>query len=239
MALRQRRGQDARLGAGLAAAEMPQEEIAQHRHVVTGAVLEAVPDDDRLHVVVADGADDRVLERADLHDLVHERIVGATQALHLVPGAFPLRVFGGRDDERFEVRLLPVAGLHVRRQKIFRARRFVRHRIPRRRVVAKRAGQERARHVLHQPDADAGIPLRERLFDRAHEARPWIGEKRFERSDRTQQAHRFRKQRLFGFAARGRSLPGAGDRAQLAPRIHARFGGRKEVGEIDRGRGLR
>ena len=114
----QRRGQDAGRGAGLAAVEMPQEKIAQHRHVVTGAVLEAVADDDRLQVVVADGADDRVLERADLHDLVRERIVGATQALHLVPGALPLRVFGGRDDERFEVRLLPVAGLHVRRQQI-------------------------------------------------------------------------------------------------------------------------
>ena len=116
------------------------------------------------------------------------------------------------------------------------ARRFLLQRIPRRGVVAVRAGQQRRRHVLHQPDAHAGVALGERLFDRAHQARPGIGEERLERRHLAEQAHGSREQRVVGLAARGRGLPGADDRGELAPRIDARFGGREEVGKIDGGR---
>ena len=53
----------------------------------------------------------RILERADLHDLVGEGVVGTAQPLQVVARALPVRRVRRRDDQHFEVRLVAVAGV--------------------------------------------------------------------------------------------------------------------------------
>ena len=71
--------------------------------------------DHGLRVGIEDGADEGVLEGADLDDLVDERVLRATQTLQLVAAPLPLTRIGRSHHEHFEVRLVGLSGLGVRR----------------------------------------------------------------------------------------------------------------------------
>jgi hypothetical protein len=167
--LRQRDSQRSWRRGRLGAVEVSAQEVAEDRDVVPRAVFEAVADDDGLKVRVADGAEHRILERADLHDFVDEGVVGPPQTLQIVAGALPRRWIDRGDHQRLEVGLVSVAWLHVRRQQLGCARRLLLERVPGARIVPVRAAEHRRRDVLNQVHRKAGVPLGERLFDRRHQ----------------------------------------------------------------------
>ena len=104
-----------RLGASVA-----EEEITEARQVVARAEAKAVVQHDRLDVVVEDRPQQRVLEAANLHDLVVEGVVGAPEPAQLGARAVPRRRIARRDDEHLEVRLVLLAVTEIGRQHVDR-----------------------------------------------------------------------------------------------------------------------